>query len=271
MSPLRRSPSRPGARAAAPSATIPNREGESPQAAAPNLTAGNHSPSAPEDDAPENAPDRNDPQARRHRRRSQMLAMLRPMPRSFHRMVVSSGVPNHEPSDHPNRSPGSIFEAGSEGHPFPDPISFLSEQGPFSDGIGHEHVRMLTQRISIVAVLLQRLQGKPKGATQVEIEEHTQDHVVTPPGPNEEVDTCPICLDEMAVGTTVCKLSCNHCFHPCCAQKWLGINKSCPICKLNITERRESPGKTTDTESVTEAAAENGGVHAGRTRAATFP
>jgi len=97
-------------------------------------------------------------------------------------------------------------------------------------------LEILNNRISIVTLLLERLQGAVNRAgTKEEIDENTAEHVVPSCG---ELDNCSICLEEMEHEAKVRKLSCGHCFHMGCSAKWLGINKSCPVCKLDITERR---------------------------------
>lgn len=99
----------------------------------------------------------------------------------------------------------------------------------------------LTTRVSVLAVLLERVSNQPQGATSEEIDKHTEAYKVKP---TDEVKTCCICLDEMEAGQNVRKLSCAHSFHVECADKWLKMNKSCPVCKLGITERRESATST---------------------------
>jgi len=140
------------------------------------------------------------------------------------------------------------FPFGGSSHPFGESIGFHMSHSGQPSALTADHLQWLTHRIGIVAVLLQRLQGKPRGGSKAEIEEHVKAHVVEPPhSEDEEPDSCAICLDDLCVGTCVSKLSCGHCFHEPCASKWLGINKSCPVCKLCITERREPRPATKST------------------------
>lgn len=44
-----------------------------------------------------------------------------------------------------------------------------------------------------------------------------------------EVDTCPICLDDIT--DLECKLTCSHKFHLYCIGKWLDDNTTCPVCR----------------------------------------
>jgi len=47
--------------------------------------------------------------------------------------------------------------------------------------------------------------------------------------PNEE---CSICLD---INNKVwIKTYCNHCYHEECFNEWIKINKSCPICRVQL-------------------------------------
>ncbi|XP_021737060.1 NEP1-interacting protein-like 1 [Chenopodium quinoa] len=59
--------------------------------------------------------------------------------------------------------------------------------------------------------------------------------------PRELVDilhvegSCPICLQDLEAGKKVrCMMQCNHQFHKHCIDKWLVLNKSCPICRRSI-------------------------------------
>ena len=50
--------------------------------------------------------------------------------------------------------------------------------------------------------------------------------------------TCSICLDNIYCNKTVInpvKLNCGHTFHPECIKKWLYINDSCPLCRVEIS------------------------------------
>jgi len=67
--------------------------------------------------------------------------------------------------------------------------------------------------------------------------------------PQEEIETCTICLEEMQVGKTVRELSCGHYFHSRCADKWLKVNKVCPICRLPITDKPAQTNSEAQPES----------------------
>ncbi|XP_052174074.1 E3 ubiquitin-protein ligase At1g12760-like [Diospyros lotus] len=45
---------------------------------------------------------------------------------------------------------------------------------------------------------------------------------------------CCICLHQYVEGSELCTLPCKHHFHCACISKWLRINATCPLCKLDI-------------------------------------
>lgn len=51
---------------------------------------------------------------------------------------------------------------------------------------------------------------------------------------NDAVDKCTICLCEFEDGEDVRRLPCMHLFHVPCVDQWLGLNKRCPICRVDI-------------------------------------
>lgn len=48
-----------------------------------------------------------------------------------------------------------------------------------------------------------------------------------------EVDTCPICLDDIT--DLECELTCSHKFHLHCIGKWLDDNTTCPVCRHDFS------------------------------------
>ncbi|KAF2313619.1 hypothetical protein GH714_012431 [Hevea brasiliensis] len=46
------------------------------------------------------------------------------------------------------------------------------------------------------------------------------------------VKDCAICLDEMSVGGVIREMPCKHGFHSGCIEKWLGLHRSCPVCRF---------------------------------------
>lgn len=51
--------------------------------------------------------------------------------------------------------------------------------------------------------------------------------------------SCPICLNDMAVGEQVRVLICKHVFHRECLDEWLRVNASCPTCRTSIFESND--------------------------------
>jgi len=54
---------------------------------------------------------------------------------------------------------------------------------------------------------------------------------------------CAVCLSDYKAGDLLRKLPCNHHFHQCCADEWLGRNKRCPLCIRAIDEVQPQPNK----------------------------
>ena len=47
----------------------------------------------------------------------------------------------------------------------------------------------------------------------------------------KEVKTCSICLEKLIDDDIEIELPCKHRFHIYCIQKWVDINKNCPLCR----------------------------------------
>lgn len=84
--------------------------------------------------------------------------------------------------------------------------------------------------------------GMNRGASRSCIERNTFPHKfnkrTAPPEEGEEeeeeADKCTICLSEFEVEEDVRRLPCMHLFHVECVDQWLGQNKRCPICRVDI-------------------------------------
>eukprot|EP00746_Dinoflagellata_sp_MGD_P154601 gnl/MRDRNA2_/MRDRNA2_84921_c0_seq3.p1 gnl/MRDRNA2_/MRDRNA2_84921_c0~~gnl/MRDRNA2_/MRDRNA2_84921_c0_seq3.p1 ORF type:complete len:232 (+),score=36.04 gnl/MRDRNA2_/MRDRNA2_84921_c0_seq3:102-797(+) len=50
--------------------------------------------------------------------------------------------------------------------------------------------------------------------------------------------TCCICLCDMSVGETCCKMPCNHVFHKECIDNWARRKNQCPLCMQKIPLQR---------------------------------
>jgi hypothetical protein len=75
-----------------------------------------------------------------------------------------------------------------------------------------------------------------RGASQDEINKYTQAYkaVEIPKESN-----CVVCQSEFQKQEEIRTLPCKHSFHKDCIDQWLKINKTCPICKKDITEAQQ--------------------------------
>ncbi|EME31773.1 zinc finger (C3HC4-type RING finger) family protein [Galdieria sulphuraria] len=69
---------------------------------------------------------------------------------------------------------------------------------------------------------------------------------------SEEESTCPICLCEYEEGNLLRILPCTskHRFHATCVDRWLILNKSCPLCKAEIDASSRCAGGTSRSDNV---------------------
>ena len=79
---------------------------------------------------------------------------------------------------------------------------------------------------------LQNISEASKGASEALI--NTIPTTVITDSLSAEERSCPICLNEMEVGSEVRNLPCNHLYHKDCVDEWLRVNASCPTCRFNI-------------------------------------
>jgi len=56
-------------------------------------------------------------------------------------------------------------------------------------------------------------------------------------GQNLSEKQCSICMDNFETGLELRRLSCLHCFHQQCIDRWLEGSKRCPICNIDITQQ----------------------------------
>mmetsp|Transcript_5474 Transcript_5474/g.7683 ORF Transcript_5474/g.7683 Transcript_5474/m.7683 type:complete len:274 (-) Transcript_5474:91-912(-) len=81
--------------------------------------------------------------------------------------------------------------------------------------------------------LSEMFQPVNRGATQEKIKELPTWQYVK--DPTQEAKQCGICLADYEEGETLKSLpKCLHSFHGSCIDKWLGINKVCPVCRAEI-------------------------------------
>lgn len=112
---------------------------------------------------------------------------------------------------------------------------------------GPHHMRLeLQQLIAMLAaggdeMMVQR-GGRVSGASPSEINQLPTRKVIVKPAAGEgaaeedERITCMVCLAEKDVGDNLRTLPCMHDFHCECIDTWLKTNRTCPICKHDITD-----------------------------------
>ncbi|XP_042386532.1 E3 ubiquitin ligase BIG BROTHER-related-like [Zingiber officinale] len=52
---------------------------------------------------------------------------------------------------------------------------------------------------------------------------------------DDNAEQCAICRLEYEDGDSLVVLSCKHKYHPECINKWLQLNKVCPICNAQVS------------------------------------
>ena len=50
------------------------------------------------------------------------------------------------------------------------------------------------------------------------------------------IQECCICISSYEDGVEIRELPCGHHFHCACIDRWLHMNSTCPLCKLNISK-----------------------------------
>ncbi|CAI2298649.1 unnamed protein product [Caenorhabditis sp. 36 PRJEB53466] len=76
----------------------------------------------------------------------------------------------------------------------------------------------------------------PVGATQNDITAFTKSDNFKKTEGNGEEETCTVCLCAYEDGENITNLPCNHFFHTECIEKWLKLNKKCPMCRVDIDQ-----------------------------------
>lgn len=81
--------------------------------------------------------------------------------------------------------------------------------------------------------------SKPKGLNKTEIE-HLTNYIQT----NEkDARSCVICLCRFELKSRIRSLPCSHVFHAKCVDKWLRLNRTCPICRRDAAKTVGYEGK----------------------------
>jgi hypothetical protein len=72
---------------------------------------------------------------------------------------------------------------------------------------------------------------------------------------NDTADpSCPVCLNDLALGEEARQLPCSHLFHKQCVDEWLKVNASCPTCRASILT-----GMNGDSSVESQSAIQSGG------------
>ncbi|KAK1293478.1 NEP1-interacting protein 2 [Acorus calamus] len=53
-------------------------------------------------------------------------------------------------------------------------------------------------------------------------------------GADEEEEVCPVCLQNFVVGEEIKSTPCGHRFHGECIFRWMGRNRTCPMCRSSV-------------------------------------
>ena len=54
-------------------------------------------------------------------------------------------------------------------------------------------------------------------------------------GPTKKCE-CSICRDNFCTNRFFKRLHCSHCYHPYCIGEWLARNKTCPMCRSDLSK-----------------------------------
>merc|ERR1712216_149906 len=98
-------------------------------------------------------------------------------------------------------------------------------------------VRLMLTLMNVAFDVIGQPDQSPPGSSKEEIAEHTTVRKVTKA---DEISPCCVCLEDKMPRQNVMVLSCGHSFHTKCANKWLQMNRTCPECRHDITETRET-------------------------------
>ncbi|XP_052744432.1 E3 ubiquitin-protein ligase Arkadia [Bicyclus anynana] len=92
---------------------------------------------------------------------------------------------------------------------------------------------LATQMAALVRVA-EAERRSARGASRAVIERNTYRHAYARPAPHHQDEKCTICLSVFEVDSDCRRLPCMHLFHMECVDQWLGTNKHCPICRVDI-------------------------------------
>jgi len=100
-------------------------------------------------------------------------------------------------------------------------------------------------------LLFIRMFSEPAGASAATIRNLPSRRYTAPTGaPAGEQPSCAICMENYAEGDQLRVLPCRHEFHTACADKWLEIRDTCPLCRKRITDRPTAAAPSSAPRSV---------------------
>ena len=69
--------------------------------------------------------------------------------------------------------------------------------------------------------------------------EDDESEVITLSSDDEEISKCIICYEEETSDEKLVPLYCTHKFHNDCANNWLRLDGSCPVCRMVFSNIRQ--------------------------------
>jgi len=103
--------------------------------------------------------------------------------------------------------------------------------------IGPDDVNPDTDDYEELMELQERVGNVSRGLAKADIERfpitvHSDNNL--PSSAQGEGNTCSICLTDFHAGDRKRRLTCMHCFHVVCVDKWLKNNPTCPVCRVEM-------------------------------------
>lgn len=105
------------------------------------------------------------------------------------------------------------------------PAVFALVAGTQPEGVIHRRIHSAMERLR-----------PPRGASEEAIESSTSTLLYKAgQGEKEGEEVCSICCDAFQEDDKLRELPCKHQFHAACVDEWLARNRTCPLCKADIT------------------------------------
>jgi len=92
---------------------------------------------------------------------------------------------------------------------------------------------------ALLGLAQQLADSKPKGLSKSEIDQLPLYHYTSDIKHSEISQTsCVVCMCEFENRQRLRVLQCNHEFHSKCIDKWLKVNRSCPVCRADAVDKK---------------------------------